>query len=157
MKRRTVSGLLVVGGSAVVAGVVGIPTLIAGLSPAWQSRRETWRPVGPLRTFPIGKVTKSVVAEDPAAWPRAYGEKSVFVWRKTETKVVVFSRSCTDLGCPLEHESGSGCYLCPCHGGIFAPDGRRLAGPPNAPMHRYSHRVRDDVLEIDVASIPPAA
>lgn len=157
MNRRTATGLLVVGGSSVVAGVVGIPVLIAGISPALRSRRETWRPVGELKEFPIGKVSRGVIAVDYAAWPRAFGEQAVFVWRRAESDFVVFSRSCTDLGCPLEYEPGSGCFLCPCHGGIFGPDGRRLAGPPKSPMHRYAFRIRAEVLEIDVASIPPSA
>jgi menaquinol-cytochrome c reductase iron-sulfur subunit len=156
MKRRTAFGLLVAGGSALVAGVVGIPALIAGLSPAWQVRRETWRALGPLQNFPRGKVSPASVPRDPDAWPRPYGELPVFVWRPAQGDLVVFSRSCTDLGCPLEYEPGSGCFLCPCHGGIFAQDGGRLAGPPKTPMRRYAHRVQDDVLEIDVASIPPA-
>lgn len=157
MKRRTVTHLLVAAGSAVVAGAVGIPTLIAGLSPLWQPRQETWRPVGRLPEFPVGKVTRTVIAVDRDAWPRPYGEQPVFVWRKSEAEFVVYSQSCTDLGCPLEYEPGSGCFLCPCHGGIFAQDGRRLAGPPKSPMLRYLHRVRENVLEVDVASLPPAA
>ena len=157
MNRRTVSGLLVMGGSALAAGVVGIPALIASISPALRSRRESWRPVGVLSRFPNGKVTRGIVLPDRDAWPRAFGEQAVFVWRRSESDFVVFSRSCTDLGCPLDYEPGSGCYLCPCHGGIFAPDGRRLAGPTKSPMHRYAHRIRAAVLEIDVASIPPAA
>jgi menaquinol-cytochrome c reductase iron-sulfur subunit len=157
MNRRTVSGMLVVGCSAVVAGAVGIPVLISGISPALRSRRESWRPVGELSTFPAGKVSRGIVSADRVVWPRAFGEQTVFVWRRSEADLVVFSRNCTDLGCPLEYEPGSGCFLCPCHGGIFAEDGRRLAGPPNAPMHRYAHRIREEVLEIDVASIPPAS
>lgn len=157
MNRRTAAGLLVANGSAVVAAIVGIPPLIMGLSPAWQGRRETWRALGDVSDFPIGKVTNSIVATDKNAWPRTYGGQAVFVWRKSETEFVVFSRSCTDLGCPLEHEPGSGCFLCPCHGGIFAPDGSRLAGPPKSPMHRYAHRISESALEIDMTSIPPAA
>jgi menaquinol-cytochrome c reductase iron-sulfur subunit len=156
MKRRTAAGLLVAGGSALVAGVVGIPALIAGLSPAWQVRPEMWRPIGPLRNFPQGKVSPASVPRDHEAWPRRYGELLVFVWRPMQADLVVYSRNCTDLGCPLEYEPGSGCFLCPCHGGIFAQDGQRLAGPPKTPMNRYAHRVQEDVLEIDLASIPPA-
>ncbi len=157
MNRRTVSGLLVVGCSALVVGVVGIPVLISGISPAMRSRQQSWRPVGDLSSFPTGKVSRGIISADQDAWPRTFGEQTVFVWRRSEADLVVFSRSCTDLGCPLEYEPGSGCFLCPCHGGIFAPDGRRLAGPASSPMHRYAHRIREEVLEIDVASIPPAS
>lgn len=157
MNRRTVSGLLVAGCSAVVTGVVCIPVLISGISPAMRSRQQSWRPVGDLSNFPTGKVSRGIISADRDAWPQAFGEQTVFVWRRSEADLVVFSRTCTDLGCPLEYEPGSGCFMCPCHGGIFAPDGRRLAGPASSPMHRYAHRIRAEVLEIDIASIPPAS
>ena len=157
MQRRVVNGLLVVAGSSLAAGAIGVPTLIAALAPGWRSRGETWRPIGFLPAFPIGEVTHGATIEDPESWPRPAAPRSVFVWRRSESDFVVYSRSCTDLGCPLEYERGSGCFLCPCHGGIFAQDGQRLAGPPRTPMVRYSHRVREGLLEIDIASVPPAA
>lgn len=157
MNRRTVSSLLVVGCSALVAGVVGIPVLVSGISPGLKSRQQSWRPVGDLSNFSTGRVTCGTISADQDAWPRTVGAQTVFVWRRSAEDLVVFSRSCTDLSCPLEYEPGSGCFLCPCHGGIFAPDGRRLAGPASAPMHRYAHRIREEVLEIDIASIPPAS
>jgi menaquinol-cytochrome c reductase iron-sulfur subunit len=157
MKRRTAAGLLVATGTAVVSGVVGLPVLIAGLAPIWQPRGEHWRTIGPLEQFAIGKTTRAAIAIDRDTWPKPYGEQAAYVWRPNETDVVVFSQSCTDLGCPLQFEPGSACFLCPCHGGIFAQDGRRLAGPPKSPMLRYSHRVRNGLLEVDIASLPPAA
>jgi Rieske Fe-S protein len=158
MTRRSFFGLLVAGGTVLVAGVVGIPALLTGLSPALQGRRrEVWRPVGRLDDFPPGVVRQAEVAADPAGWPRSFRPQAVFVRRRSEADLVVFSRSCTDLGCPLAYDPGSTCFFCPCHGGIFAPDGERLAGPPNGPMYRYAHRVRDGVLEVDVSSVPPGA
>jgi menaquinol-cytochrome c reductase iron-sulfur subunit len=156
MKRRTASGILVAAGSAVVAGAVGLPTLIAALSPIWLTKRATWRKVGPLESFSVGKITPAAIAAGREAWPQRIGKQAVFVWRPSEWELVVFSQSCTDLGCPLVYEEGSGCFLCPCHGGIFAQDGHRLAGPPKSPMLRYANRVQDGVLEIDLASLPPA-
>lgn len=156
MKRRTVSGVLVAAGSALIGSVVGLPTLIAAFSPAWQPSREKWRPLGPLERFSLATVTPAVIAVDRAVWPRRVGEQAVFVWRPSNDEIIVYSRSCTDLGCPLEYERGSGCFLCPCHGGIFAQDGQRLAGPPKSPMLRYTNRVHEGILEIDVASLPPA-
>src|SRR5688500_8829214 len=100
MNRRTAAGLLVVGGSTVVGGIVGVPAFIAAVSPAWKPRPEAWRPLGKLSEFPAGRVGRGVVAADRDTWPRTFGEEMVFVWRRSESEVVVFSRSCTDLGCP---------------------------------------------------------
>jgi menaquinol-cytochrome c reductase iron-sulfur subunit len=157
MNRRTAAGLVVIGGSALVAAGVGVPAMIAGISPAFVPRRERWRRIGKLSEFPVGKVSRSAVQVDREEWPHQVGEKTVFVWRRSETDLVVFSRSCTDLGCPLDYEPGSGCYLCPCHGGIFSQEGQPLAGPPKTPMHRYTHRMLAAALEIDLSSVSPAA
>lgn len=157
MQRRTANRLLVVAGSSLAAGAVGFPSLIAAFAPGWKRSEEAWQSVGLLPQFPVGEVSQTATVQDSEAWPRPAAPRSVFVWRRSESDLVVFSRSCTDLGCPLEYERGSGCFLCPCHGGIFAQDGRRLAGPPRTPMVRYAHRVRENVLEIDIASVPPAA
>jgi menaquinol-cytochrome c reductase iron-sulfur subunit len=110
-----------------------------------------------VHEFPVEAVAEAVLPRDAEAWPRPLEEQAVFVWRRSEADVVVFSRSCTDLGCPLDYDRGSTCFYCPCHGGVFTQDGQRLTGPPNAPMYRYSHRVRDGVLEIDLSSIPAGA
>ncbi len=158
MRRRTLLGLLVSGASLLVAGVVGIPAVITGLSPALRPpRQETWRSIGRLSDFPTGAVGMGIVVGDTTVWPRSFRSQAVFVSRQTDDDVVVFSRSCTDLGCPLTYDPGSTCFFCPCHGGIFAQDGTRLAGPPKGPMYRYAHRIRDGVLQIDLSSIPPSA
>ena len=158
MIRRSFFGILVTSVSVFVAGVVGIPVLITGLSPALQPRgRARWRSIGRVDDFPVGEVREGVILANRTAWPRSLPRQAVYVWRRSETELVVFSRSCTDLGCPLDYDRGSTCFFCPCHGGIFAQNGERMAGPPNGPMHRYVHRVRDGIIEIDVTSIPPGA
>lgn len=158
MIRRSFLAMLVSGVSLLVAGVVGIPALITGLSPALQPRRgERWRPVGRVADFPIGEVCEGAILVSRTDWPRLLPRQAVYVWRRSQDELIVFSRNCTDLGCPLHYDRGSTCFFCPCHGGIFKQDGERLAGPPNRPMDRYVHRVRDGVVEIDTSSIPPAA
>jgi menaquinol-cytochrome c reductase iron-sulfur subunit len=158
MTRRSLFGLLVSGGAMVIASVIAIPALLFGLSPAMQlRRRETWRPVGLLSDFPLGSVQVGEVTGDLKVWPRSFRRQAVFVSRRSDTELSVFSRSCTDLGCPLAYDPGSTCFFCPCHGGIFTQDGARLAGPPNGPMYRYAHRIRDGVLEIDISSVPSSA
>jgi menaquinol-cytochrome c reductase iron-sulfur subunit len=158
MTRRTVFGLLVASGAAAAAGLIAIPAMIMGFSPVLRKdRRSIWRLVGALSDFPVGEVQHARLAHDRTTWPRPIRQRAVFVWRKSETDCVVYSRSCTDLGCPLDYEPGSGCFFCPCHGGIFNQHGQRLAGPPDRPMFRYAHRIRDGLVEIDLTSVPPSA
>jgi Rieske Fe-S protein len=158
MTRRTLMKRLLQAGSLLVAAVIGIPALLTGAAPAITRRRlENWRAIGTLEEFPLRSVREARVNPSLEGWPRELGPALVYVWRRTEDEVVVFSRACTDLGCPVTYDPGSAWYFCPCHGGIFDHEGRRRAGPPERPLDRYASRVRNGMVEIDVRSVPPVA
>jgi menaquinol-cytochrome c reductase iron-sulfur subunit len=155
-RRDFLKKLALLGGGTVVTAVVGIPSLALLLSPVLRDRKgSAWRPIGELAEFPVGKVSKAVF--DPARrdWAGSVREQAVYVRREPDGTAVVFSRSCTDVGCAVNHDAGSDCFFCPCHGGIFDGNGVPMAGPPPRPLYRYATRVVDGVLEIDLRSVPP--
>lgn len=155
-RRGFAKRLLVRAVGLVVVGAAGVPALVTALFPAFGGRDgEAWKPVGRLDDFPVRGVGKAVVPTSRVRWPRTMKERAVYVWRPAADEVVVFSRSCTDLGCPVTWDTGSEWFFCPCHGGIFAKNGDRVAGPPDRPLYRYANRVRDGVVEIDLTSLPP--
>ncbi len=156
MDRRKALTLLTNGGGLVVAGVVGVPVLSTAVSPAVEApRQERWRPLGPLDEFPVGTVRQALVGTSDDEGAQSVRVRAVYVWRRAEDEVVVFSRNCTDLSCPVTWDPGSGWFYCPCHGGIFNQEGEPVAGPPKRPLFRYANRVRDGVVEIDLGSLPP--
>ena len=154
-RRKLLTNLLYAGG-AVFSSIVAIPAFLSALSPAIRrGEREAWRSVGKLDAFAVGQVQPAVVEVRREDWSRTLERKTVYVWRREGEEPVVYSRNCTDLSCPVVYDRGSQCFFCPCHGGIFAKDGRPMAGPPQVPLYRYANRVRDGVLEIDLRSVPP--
>jgi menaquinol-cytochrome c reductase iron-sulfur subunit len=155
-RREMLERFLQVGG-LVVAAVLGIPALILSLAPVLDRRQAIWRPLGSLGGFPVGEVQKATVPLPHLDWAEEPIAQGVYVWRPTPTEVIVYSRSCTDLGCPLNWDPGAEVFLCPCHGGIFAKDGERMVGPPKLPMYRYATRIRQGQVEIDLTSVPPEA
>jgi menaquinol-cytochrome c reductase iron-sulfur subunit len=159
MDRRKLLDALTKAMGLLVTGVLAVPAALLALSPALRRRTEdAWRPLGRLQQFAQGEVTEARFEVPRADWSRhSLRHKTVYVWRPAEEELVVFSRNCTDLSCPVNFDRGSQCYLCPCHGGIFDRDGTPLAGPPSRPLYRYATRVRDGVLEIDARSVPPMA
>jgi Rieske Fe-S protein len=78
--------------------------------------------VGKLDDFPVGSVRIVVVNEQP-----------VFVLRSS-AEVRAFSALCTHLQCVVQYSPEQRRFECPCHGGIYALDGRNLAGPPPRPL-----------------------
>lgn len=154
-RRKLLTGIIAAGGLG-VAGAVGVPAVMTALSPVLVRRKtEEWRPIGPLAEFPLGEVRKAVVDVPRDDWAGGLREKGVFVWHSDAEGIVVYSRDCTDLGCPINHDPGSNWFFCPCHGGIFSTDGQPQAGPPNRPLYRYASRIREGILEIDLRSLPP--
>ncbi len=78
-------------------------------------------------------------------------ERKVYVTRLPDDEPVVFDRLCTHLSCPVTWRSNSQSFRCPCHGGVFAPDGAVTDGPPRMPLNRIPHRIRDGLLEVQGA------
>lgn len=158
MDRRETLIRLVQGLGIVAIGVVAVPAGINALSPVLRRRgREVWRPLAPAASFPPGTTHRTLVSLEREDWARRLNVQAVYVWHSEEEGLVVFSRRCTDLGCPIVWDSGSTWFFCPCHGGIFSQDGEPQAGPPPRPLYRYRQRVVDGILEIDLASAPAAA
>jgi menaquinol-cytochrome c reductase iron-sulfur subunit len=156
MNRRSFLALATAAGGLVISGIVAIPALLTALSPVLKKRPEAlWVPVGELASFELEGVSKANVPIPRDDWATSPEEKGVFVWRPSAEEVVVFSRNCTDLSCPVTWDPGSNWFYCPCHGGIFAQDGTNMAGPPTRPLYRYANRVQDGILEIDLLSLPP--
>lgn len=148
---------VVAGVGLAVAGAIAVPPIVTVLSPVIRRRRrDVWRPIGRLDAFEAGTTTKALVDLPREDWAQALGVQAVYV-RRVHDELIVFSRKCTDLGCPVVWDPGSTWFFCPCHGGIFDEHGNPQAGPPPRPLYRYAHRIRDGVVEIDLASIPVAA
>jgi menaquinol-cytochrome c reductase iron-sulfur subunit len=157
MKRREMLTRLAQGLGVVVAGVVAVPAAIHALAPLLRRRpREVWRPLGHVADFPRGTTRRVVVELEREDWARAFDAQAVYVWHSEDEGLVVFSRRCTDLGCPVVWDPGS-TWFCPCHGGIFDQSGEPRAGPQPRPLYRYRLRAVEGILEIDLASAPPAA
>jgi menaquinol-cytochrome c reductase iron-sulfur subunit len=140
----------------VVAGAVGIPGAIYALAPVFERRKGArWVPVGRVDDFKVGEVRKALVEIPRDDWMESLRQQAVYVWRAARDNFVVYSRKCTDLGCPVVFDEGSQWFFCPCHGGVFSKEGEPKAGPPKIPLHRFQVRLRDGAIEIDLDSIPP--
>lgn len=72
----------------------------------------------------------------------------------TGAEVVALSDICPHLGCKVHYDDAKGHFLCPCHGGVFAKDGRAIAGPPadegkNLPRYEVAKVGENLFIEIE--------
>jgi len=113
-----------------------------------------WHSVGYIGNFAVGKMARGSILSTDSPGAKSVGKKTIFIWRVADEQFVVYSASCTDLGCPVNWDAGSEWFFCPCHGGIFSKTGEPKAGPPKKPLYRYAYRINNGQLEIDLNSVP---
>lgn len=76
---------------------------------------------GQTDQYPIGKVQTFLDLE---------GNKILV--KRRESGLEAFSSVCPHLGCHVHWEEDRQRFFCPCHNGVFNPDGIATAGPPAA-------------------------
>lgn len=78
-------------------------------------------------------ITRDQVGVGQAHFFQYHGHPAV-VLQSAPGVFVAFSAICTHLGCVIRWLPEKGEFLCPCHGGRFASDGKVLGGPPPKPL-----------------------
>ena len=83
------------------------------------------------------------------------GVKIVIARRGTDGTVddfVALSSTCPHLGCRVHWEPHNNRFFCPCHNGVFDPQGKAVEGPPAAAgqdLPEYPLRVESGLLFIE--------
>jgi menaquinol-cytochrome c reductase iron-sulfur subunit len=153
--RRAFFERLSIGLVAACATIIGVPIIGFVVAPLFRKAPETWRTVGKLGDFEIGK-TVSVTFEDssPLPWAGISARAAAWLRRESSDQFIAFSVHCTHLGCPVRWMPDAKLFLCPCHGGVYYADGDVAAGPPPRPLFRYDVRVLDGQVQVKAAPIP---
>jgi len=73
------------------------------------------------------------------------GRELVLV-RTGESEIRAISTTCTHLGCKVHWEADKNIFFCPCHNGVFSPDGSVVEGPPPRPLDTYRVQVEGKVV-----------
>jgi cytochrome b6-f complex iron-sulfur subunit len=96
-----------------------------------------------------GRVTiaRAQVGAGQAHFFQFHGHPAV-VLQKSPGAFAAFSAICTHLGCIVKWVPEKEEFLCPCHGGRYASDGKVLAGPPPKPLQAIPVALSGDNLLI---------
>jgi Rieske Fe-S protein len=133
-----------------VLALLGLGFLVPGvtlLTPAGRTEKE-------LVFFPL-------IAEDDI--PRAGVKKAELLFsvsgRERKSRVfivsaaegpIVFSATCSHLGCLVNYHKDKREFVCPCHGGRYDLAGKNIAGPPPAPLTRFPVRRQEGMIMVGV-------
>jgi Rieske Fe-S protein len=123
-----------------MGAIIGIPAIGYLISPATKTQKsEAWIPLGPLEKIPINDPTLfNFTRSRINGWEKTVNSYGVYVWRKNEEEVKVFSNVCTHLSCRVTWNADKKAYVCPCHAARFDAEGNVQDGPPKGPLHLYA-------------------
>ena len=78
----------------------------------------------------------------------------MFLIRKGDT-VQALSAICPHLGCTLPWDASRNAFVCPCHGGVFGPDGAYRSGPPRRGMDTLQTKVTNGDVMVKYQTFRP--
>jgi Rieske Fe-S protein len=137
---RFLSGVTV-GLGGLMSAVIAAPALGFVLAPAFETDRHYDVDLGPTSLYPVDKSNPfHVVTFERTPNGGEIDRRVVFVRNDGGDKFTAISNTCMHLGCPVRAFGSSG-FGCPCHGGQYDAEGRRIAGPPVRPLNRYDTKV----------------
>src|SRR6266496_1476649 len=152
-RREFIKGTVTVIGG-LIGAVIAIPSIVYLLSPALQVKEDTdLIDLGSLENYPIGLPKRFETTRTKVnGWERTAINYGLFVVRKSDSEVRVFSDICTHLGCRVSWHADEKHYVSPCHNGHFDIVGNVVSGPPPRPLDEYITKIDNGNLFVQ---LPP--
>lgn len=151
INRRSFFGGLMAVGSIGMGALLSVPVLRYILYPLYaKASGSEWSDVGPVSDFAgsTGPVRKTITFAQRDGWREVVSAQSVYVHPSADGTFKVLSAICPHLGCSVSWQKGQNEFVCPCHGGRFAPNGKHISGPPPRGMDPLPTRVQDGKLQV---------
>jgi Rieske Fe-S protein len=134
MERRTFLKWATHGLGALFATLLGLPALAYVLDPLNRKAASGgFRTVGRFNELHADEPTQFVIRDVRRdAWTLHPDDVIGRVWvvKKGDDQLDVFTTICPHLGCSVNNEKSAGLFICPCHNGTFLRDGRRKEDTP---------------------------
>jgi nitrate reductase gamma subunit len=136
--------------SSLVCIAIGVPVIGTLIGPAFRSRKPGWTKAGELNTLPIGEPTKLTFAvKTTSAYIAETVLHDLWVVKQSPTEFTVFSPICPHLGCEYNWNAQTNHFECPCHGSVYAIDGKVLGGPAPRPLDTLPAKVEGGELYVE--------
>jgi quinol---cytochrome c reductase iron-sulfur subunit, bacillus type len=152
MTRRHAFTVAVQGIGGLAGAAIVLPAVGFAVAPIFHRGKERWEPVGPTSDF-VEDTYRQVVFTETESIGDA-GKTTAYVRRSSKQlgeepgQFVAVSNRCAHLGCPVRFVEAAGNFICPCHGGVYDFQGKRIGGPPVRPLDHFQTRVRNGQVEL---------
>jgi menaquinol-cytochrome c reductase iron-sulfur subunit len=141
-RQRMLTGATI-GLGGLMGAIIAVPVTIAALAPAFKKVKSYYIDIGPTSLYPVvphGQIPFHAVTFERAPDDlTGLSRRLVYIRNNGNNTFTAISNTCMHLGCPVQANATG--FACPCHGGQYDSQGRRIAGPPVRPLNRYATTV----------------
>jgi Rieske Fe-S protein len=139
MSRQKMLSAATIGLGGLLGAIIAAPVTIAVLAPSFKTVKEYAIDIGPATLYPPvgpGQIPwHDVTFERAPADASGLSRRLAYIRNDGNQKFTAISNTCMHVGCPVQANATG--FACPCHGGQYDSEGRRIAGPPVRPLNRY--------------------
>jgi menaquinol-cytochrome c reductase iron-sulfur subunit len=143
LSRQKLMTRATLGLGGLVGTLIAAPAAVAVLAPTVERVEMYPVDIGPATLYPEvgpGEVPwHTVTFERAPADADGLARRLVYVRNDGAGRFTAISNVCMHVGCPVQANATG--FACPCHGGQYDSEGRRIAGPPVRPLNRYDTSV----------------
>lgn len=154
-RRRFMTGTVHASG-AIAGAAIALPALGFAIGPVFEKTPVRWEAIGPVDDFGPDQYIPKVFTETygigdvgkTTAYVRQHNPSIDGPQKDEYDGFIAISTKCMHLGCPVRYSSAAERFICPCHGGVYDFQGKRVGGPPVRPLDRFYTRVRNGQVEL---------
>ena len=154
-RRRFMTGSAHAAG-AIATSAILLPALGFAIGPLFEKKEVRWEAVGLPSEFTLDTYVPKVFTETPGigeagkttAYVRKHNPDIDGPQKDQYDEFIAISTRCMHLGCPVRYTEAAQRFICPCHGGVYDFQGKRVGGPPVRPLDRFYTRVRFGKVEV---------
>jgi len=135
ISRRSFFKIITIALGAAMSFIIGIPLIESVTSKAKKVSNKIFSKLVPMKSIPnsyipIEKPVKlNFVKTNQDAFIKSIEGEEVWVVKKTDADITVFSPICPHLGCRYSWHEEQKLFICPCHNSIFTITGKWVSGP----------------------------
>lgn len=136
----------------IAAGIVFgylVPLANYLIRPSLQRPELEWSQVGSVTDLaPDEPTALRFTSVTRVGWANEKEEQGVWVVKKPDGSLTVFSPICPHLGCGYRWDGSVRHFICPCHLSVYDIDGRVLSGPAPRPLDTLPAKVENGILYV---------
>jgi len=152
MTRRHAFTIAAQGLGGIAGAAIILPAVGFAVAPIFHRGDEHWETIGAVDDFTADTYRQITFTETEGIGK--IGETTAYV-RKGSTdlgedpkEIIALSNRCAHLGCPVRYVEAAANFICPCHGGVYDFEGKRIGGPPVRPLDHFQTRIQGNKVEI---------